>query len=86
MKIQVYKGGNLFLEVPIVTKGRPGSWWETPAGLYRISRKEKAHFSGMGHVWMPWSMNFQGNFYIHGRTYYPDGTLTSTAYTGGVQF
>lgn len=83
MKIQVYKGGNLFLEVPIVTKGRPGSWWETPAGLYKISSKEKAHFSGMGHVWMPWSMNFQGNFFIHGRTYYPDGSLTSKAYTGG---
>ena len=83
MKIQVYKGGTLSFEVPIVTKGRPGSWWETPAGLYRISSKEKAHFSGMGHVWMPWSMNFQGNFYIHGRTYYPDGSLTSKAYTGG---
>ena len=83
MKILVYKGGVLFLEVPIVTKGRPGSWWETPAGLYKISSKEKAHFSGMGHVWMPWSMNFQGNFYIHGRTYYPDGSLTSNAYTGG---
>lgn len=83
MKIKVYKGGTMSLEVPIVTKGRPGSWWETPAGLYKISSKEKAHFSGMGHVWMPWSMNFQGNFYIHGRTYYPDGTLTSKAYTGG---
>ena len=83
MKIQVYKAGVLFLEVPIVTKGRPGSWWETPAGLYKISSKEKAHFSGMGHVWMPWSMSFQGNFFIHGRTYYPDGTLTSKEYTGG---
>ncbi|MFA6458907.1 MAG: L,D-transpeptidase family protein [Candidatus Paceibacterota bacterium] len=83
MKIRVYKSGNLYLEVPIITKGRPGSWWETPAGLYKISSKEKTHFSGMGHVWMPWSMNFQGNFYIHGRTYYPDGTLTSNAYTGG---
>ncbi|MEI6057360.1 MAG: L,D-transpeptidase family protein [bacterium] len=83
MKIQVYKAGALFLEVPIVTKGRPGSWWETPAGLYKISSKEKAHFSGMGHVWMPWSMNFQGNFFIHGRTYYPDGSLTSKEYTGG---
>lgn len=83
MKIQVYKSGVLFLEVPIVTKGRPGSWWETPAGLYKVDSKEKAHFSGMGHVWMPWSINFQGNFYIHGRTYYPDGTLTSKTYTGG---
>jgi hypothetical protein len=83
MIIQVYKQGQLSFEVPIVTKGRPGSWWETPAGLYKISNKEKSHFSGMGHVWMPWSMNFQGNFYIHGRTYYPDGTLTSNQFTGG---
>ena len=83
MILRVYKAGELSLEVPIDTKGREGSWWETPAGLYKISSKEKAHFSGIGHVWMPWSMNFQGNFYIHGRIYYPDGTLTSTKYTGG---
>jgi len=83
MIMRVYKGGEMVLEVPIVTKGRKGSWWETPAGLYKINSKEKAHFSSMGHVWMPWSMNFQGNFYIHGRTYYPDGTLTSAQYTGG---
>ena len=83
MKLQVYKEGSLFLEVPIATKGQPGSWWETPAGLYKIDSKEKAHFSTMGHVWMPWSMNSQGNFFIHGRTYYPDGTLSSKTYTGG---
>jgi hypothetical protein len=83
MILRVYTGGAMTLEVPIVTKGREGSWWETPAGLYKINSKEKTHFSGMGHVWMPWSMNFQGNFYIHGRTYYPNGTLTSNQYTGG---
>ena len=83
MKMRVYKEGNLTLEVPIATKGQPGSWWETPAGLYKIGVKEKAHFSTMGHVWMPWSMNFQGNFFIHGKTYYPDGSPTSKAYTGG---
>jgi len=83
MTIKVYKKGELSLEVPIDSKGREGSWWETPAGLYKINKKEDRHFSGMGHVWMPWSMNFQGNFYIHGRTYYPDGTLTSKEFTGG---
>ena len=83
MTLQVYRHGQMALEVPINSKGHEGSWWETPAGLYKIETKEKAHFSGMGHVWMPWSMNFQGNFYIHGRTYYPDGTLTSKTYTGG---
>ncbi|MDE1971229.1 MAG: L,D-transpeptidase family protein [Patescibacteria group bacterium] len=83
MKVEVYKSGQLSFEVPIITKGRPGSWWETPAGLYKVNNKEKNHFSGMGHVWMPWSMNFQGNFYIHGETYYPDGTPTSAQFTGG---
>jgi serine-type D-Ala-D-Ala carboxypeptidase (penicillin-binding protein 5/6) len=83
MKLHVYKAGELSLEVPILSKGRPRSWWETPAGLYKINTKEKKHFSGMGHVWMPWSMNFQGNFYIHGPTYYPDGTPTAKEFTGG---
>ncbi len=83
MTLKVYKKGALYLEVPIDSKGREGSWWETPAGLYKINKKEERHFSGIGHVWMPWSMNFQGNFYIHGRTYYPDGTLTSKEFTGG---
>lgn len=83
MTLRVYKKGLLSMEVPIDSKGREGSWWETPAGLYKINVKEKEHFSGIGHVWMPWSMNFQGNFYIHGRTYYPDGTLTSKEFTGG---
>ena len=83
MKLRVYKKGAVALEVDIDSKGRVGSWWETPAGLYKINSKEKAHFSGMGHVWMPWSLNFQGNFYIHGRTYYPDGTLSSKEFTGG---
>ncbi len=83
MILRVYKFGKLSLEVPINSKGREGSWWETPAGLYQINKKEEKHFSGMGHVWMPWSMNFQGNFYIHGRTYYPDGTLTAKEFTGG---
>ena len=81
--VRVYKEGELTIEVPINTKGREGSWWETPAGLYKINKKEKEHFSSIGRVWMPWSMNFQGNFYIHGHAYYPDGTPTSSTFTGG---
>ncbi len=83
MLIRAYKSGERVLEVPIKTKGREGSWWETPAGLYKIERKEKTHFSGMGHVYQPWSMAFQGNFYIHGWPYYPDRTPVSSQYSGG---
>lgn len=83
MVLKVYKFGELSTEVPILTKGRDGSWWETPAGLYKINTKSENHFSSIGHVWMPWAMQFQGNFFIHGETYYADGTPTSSQYSGG---
>ena len=83
MIIRYYKDGKLVKESLIQTKGRDGSWWETPAGLYKISSKEKSHYSSFGRVYMPWSMQFQGNFFIHGPTHYPDGSPTSATYSGG---
>ena len=83
MIIRFYKNGELLKEAPIQTKGRDGSWWETPAGLYKISSKEENHFSSFGRVWMPWSMQFQGNFFIHGPTRYSDGSPTPSTYSGG---
>ena len=83
MKLRVYKGGSLEKEVDILTKGREGSWWETPAGIYRIETKEESHFSSFGHVYQPYSMAFQGNFFVHGWPYYPDGKPVESAYSGG---
>lgn len=83
MILRVYSAGEVVKEVPIKTKGRVGSWWETPAGLYKIETKESNHFSSFGHVYQPWSMVFQGNFFIHGWPYEPDGTPVATAYSGG---
>ena len=71
------------LEVNILSKGKEGSWWETPAGIYRIQSKEKSHFSSFGGVYMPWSMAFQGNFFIHGWPYYPGGEPVAKGYSGG---
>lgn len=83
MKLRVYKGGVQALEVDILSKGREGSWWETPAGIYRIQSKSKSLFSSFGGVYMPWSMPFQGNFLIHGWPYYPGGELVAKGYSGG---
>lgn len=83
MTVRLYQAGELKLEVPIKTKGREGSWWETPAGLYKVNSKETSHFSSFGHVYQPWSLNFQGNFYIHGWPYYPGGEAVSSQYSGG---
>lgn len=83
MLVRVYKDGTTTIEVPVKTKGKSGSWWETPSGLYKIQTKEKTHYSSMGHVTQPWSMEFQGNFFIHGWPYHKDGTPVATTFSGG---
>jgi len=83
MKLKVYKAGQVEKEVPILSRGREGSWWETPAGLYQIQSKEPDHFSSFGQVYMPWSMAFQGNFFIHGWPYYRGGEPVAAGYSGG---
>lgn len=83
MVARVYKQGEMAFEVKVVTKGKPGSWWETPVGVYKIETKEKTHYSSIGHVTQPWSMQFQGNFFIHGIPYYKDGTPVSNSFSGG---
>ena len=83
MRLRVYTEGVEKLEIPILAKGKIGSWWETPAGIYQIRSKEKNHFSSFGKVYQPWSLDFQGNFFIHGWPYYEDGTPVSTSYSGG---
>lgn len=83
MKITLYQDGTSTAQFPIVTKGRPGTAWETPSGFYAIQSKEESHFSSIGHVYMPYSMQFYGNYFIHGWTTYPDGTPVSASFSGG---
>jgi len=83
MKIRYYDLGVVVFEAPILSKGKEGLWWETPAGLYEVQSKEPNHLSSFGGVYQPWSMVFQGNFFIHGWPYYPDGTPVSSQYSGG---
>lgn len=83
MKVYLYEDGTLVKEFPIQSKGRVGSPWETPSGMYAVQTKEVNHFSSIGRVYMPWSMQFYGNYFIHGWTTYPDGTPTSANFTGG---
>jgi serine-type D-Ala-D-Ala endopeptidase (penicillin-binding protein 7) len=83
LEMSLYRDGSKEALYPIDTIGRAGTPWETPSGLYKIHTKEPVHFSSIAKVYMPYSMQFYGNYFIHGRTYYPDGTLTSTTFSGG---
>jgi hypothetical protein len=83
MKLRFYQNGSVVKEVPILAKGRVGSWWETPAGLYKVLAKTPSDYSHMAGVYSPWALDFQGNFLIHGWPYYPDGTPVGSTYSGG---
>lgn len=83
MRITLFQDGVATTSFPIKTKGRPGTAWETPAGFYAIQTKEENHFSTIGKVNMPYSMQFYGNYFIHGWTTYLDGTPTPFTFSGG---
>jgi hypothetical protein len=78
-----YDNGALVRTIPVLATGKAGSWWETPTGLYKIQGKERDHYSSFAGVHMPWSLPFQGNFFIHGWPYYPDGAPVNSSYSGG---
>lgn len=83
MRLSVYKRGLLDKTFKILSKGKEGLWWETPAGIYKIQTKEKSHYSSFGKVYMPWSMQFQGNFFIHGWPHDKNNVPVSSEYSGG---
>ncbi|MEO8637519.1 MAG: L,D-transpeptidase family protein [Candidatus Taylorbacteria bacterium] len=83
MELALYENHLLLKKYPIIAKGKPGSFWETPSGDYQILAKVGTHFSSVGEVYMPWSMQFNGNFFIHGWPYYPDGRDVALGYSGG---
>lgn len=83
MKLRLWQDGATVKEVAVLSKGRDGSWWETPTGKYSVISKTATAFSSIGKVWMPWSIQFYGNFFIHGWPYYPDGAPVAKTYSGG---
>lgn len=83
MMMRLYRDKALVAEYPIVSKGKPGSLWETPTGAYTIRTKEENHYSTIGGVWMPYSMQFFGNFFIHGWPRYADGSPVPEGFSGG---
>jgi hypothetical protein len=83
MKITLFKDGIVEAEIPIISIGKENTAWQTPPGTYSINTKEETHFSSIGHVWMPFSMQFYGNFFIHGWPHYDDGTPVPKGFSGG---
>lgn len=83
MTITLNNASSTFGVYPILSQGKPGSYYETIGGAYENDYKIPLHFSSIGHVYMPYSVHIFGNYFIHGIPYYPNGTPVSSAYSGG---
>lgn len=83
MKITLFKDGVIDSELEIMAKGTEGSRYETPIGIYKIETKEVKHRVSVRDIYMPYSMQFFGNFFIHGMPYYFDGTPLRDGDSGG---
>jgi poly-gamma-glutamate synthesis protein (capsule biosynthesis protein) len=83
MTLKLFENGEVLAEYPILSKGAPGSFWETPTGSYAVKTKEEHHYSTIGNVWMPWSIQFFGNFFIHGWPSYSTGAPVPPGFSGG---
>lgn len=55
----------------------------TPTGQFTVLTKHPKHFSSISKVWMPWSVQFYGPYFLHGVPYWPSGEKLNTRYSGG---
>jgi len=86
-KVTLYNKGKLVAVLPLRYQSPDNVWFESPTGLYRIGTREKLHWSTIGKVWMPYSMQYYEDFFLHGIPYYPNGVkLTSTVSGGCLRF
>ncbi len=83
MIITLYENGSILEILDIQSKGREGSWWETPPGVYFVGDKVAKHFSSIAGAWMPYAVQFYGNFFIHGWPYDNLGRALSPGPSGG---
>lgn len=83
MTLELREGKVILATLPLLSQGKPGSYYETIGGVYKNDYKTPLHFSSIGHVYMPHSVHLFGNYFIHGVPYYPNGDKVSSAYSGG---
>lgn len=83
MVLTLYQDGSATMKYPILAKGAPGSLYETPAGFYTVLTKAQDHWSGEEQTHLPWSVQFYGNYFIHGWPSYDDSSPVNTSYVGG---
>gem|GEM_PF-5977090 len=83
MTLTLYDKNKPLKTYTILHKGPEDKWFRSPTGYFQVLSKEKNHFSSFFPVYMPYSLRFYEDFYIHGIPYYPNGEKVPPRFTGG---
>lgn len=68
--LRAYEGENVIIESRVST-GKMGR--RTPSGTFKAGYKERMHYSRLyDNAPMPWSVQVNGNYFIHGYSSVPD--------------
>jgi lipoprotein-anchoring transpeptidase ErfK/SrfK len=70
--LRAWKNGVVVMRV-VISTGGPG--YETPPGHYHVIMKNAMAWSSKWDVWMPWAMNFYGNYFIHQLPHAPGSSI-----------
>lgn len=82
MILTVFDNGKPMAVYEVAAMGNPWTW-PTPKGSFSVLHKEENHFSRKSYVWMPWSIHFYGDYFIHEIPYWPNGQRVTSKYSGG---
>ena len=83
MVLTLYQEGVAIAKYPIRAKGEVRSPYQTSPGFYTVLKKESDHFNSIERIDLPWSIQFSGNYFIHGGLYGNDGAPVASSYAGG---
>lgn len=82
-KVLLYDRGKLIKTLNLLYQSPENVWFQSPTGLFKIGTREKLHWSTIGLVWLPYSMQYYEDFFLHGIPYRPNGDLINSTVSGG---
>lgn len=82
-KAALYNEGKLIKTMPLSYQSPEDKWFQAPTGYFRAGIKREKHLSSLFPVFMPYSIQYYEDFFIHGIPYYKSGESVSSEFTGG---
>ncbi len=82
-KADLYDNGKLIKTLSLAYQSPEDKWFQAPTGYFRVGAKHEKHLSSLFPVFMPYSIQYYEDFFIHGIPYYKNGEEVSSRFTGG---